>query len=52
MKKIYCGDATLIKEIANPSQTIKRNYLSNVYSPVWAYLRRISNPNALRSYIV
>lgn len=51
MKKIYCGDATLIKEIVNPSQAIKRNYLSNVDSPVWAYLRRISNPNALRSYI-
>lgn len=40
-----------IKEMANPSQTITRYYPHNIYSQAWAYLRRISNPNALRDYI-
>ena len=51
MKKIYCGDAALIKEMANPSQTIARYYPDNIYSQAGTYLRRISNPNALRDYI-
>ena len=37
--------------MANPSQTITRYYPHNIYSQAWAYLRRISNPNALRDYI-
>ena len=30
MKKIYCGDAILIKKMANPSQTITRYYPDNI----------------------
>ena len=37
--------------MANPSPTITRYYPHNIYSQAWAYLRRISNPNALRDYI-